>query len=207
MTNPIFMHENTALGRSLTVMLLITVCGSRLGGTSEVRVTWGRKSGTFSLPKWVGMVVEMRRMRAASTGLPSGGHSQTEANKFERIRPSTETRNGRSYNGFKLTTWYDVMLARNFSKNYNEKRDSPPIVTYSQTDVWGQASWQWQWQWRRQEQKVGRWADMTVWCCGAAGQIWRASTEFAAQSFSSNQTIVCGIAYYWSSTVKFKLVL
>jgi hypothetical protein len=85
MTNPIFIHENTASGSSLIVIESMTVCGSRLAGTSEVRVTWGRKLGTFSSPKWVGMVVEIRRIRAASRGLPSGGHSQREANKPEEL--------------------------------------------------------------------------------------------------------------------------
>lgn len=31
------------------------------------------------------MVVVIRRIKAASTGLPSGGHNQSEADKFDEI--------------------------------------------------------------------------------------------------------------------------
>lgn len=44
-----------------------------------MRVIWGRKLGTFSSPKWRGMVVEIRRISVVSRGLPSSGHNQREA--------------------------------------------------------------------------------------------------------------------------------
>lgn len=84
-TDPIFIHENTISGSSPIVMLSITVCGSSPEGISEVSVIWGRKLGTFSSPKWVGIVVVIRRIKAASMGLPSGGHSQREASKFKYL--------------------------------------------------------------------------------------------------------------------------
>lgn len=87
-TDPIFIHENTISGSSLIVILSITVCGSSPGGISEVSVIWGRKLGTFSSPKWVGIVVVIRRIKAASIGLPSGGHSQREASEFEYLADS-----------------------------------------------------------------------------------------------------------------------
>jgi len=75
MTNSLKLTSNKALKE----IFLKTSSGPTLSGISDVIVMCGRKAGTFSSPKWSGMASVMSVWRAASIGLPAGGHNQSEA--------------------------------------------------------------------------------------------------------------------------------